>query len=87
MHCARAGITWLLSEEVVAMGDAAWRARWAELAALAGARGGGNAAVDADARHLRPLHDWLEHQKALLALGAHHVSCSVHLHAFAPWLP
>ena len=50
------------------MGEATWRARLEELARLV--RRTGNAAVDGADPALRPLHDWLEHQKALLALGA-----------------
>ncbi len=50
------------------MDEATWRARLEELARLV--RRTGNAAVDGSDPALRPLHDWLEHQKALLALGA-----------------
>ena len=64
-----AGITWVLSEEVVNMDEVTWRARLDELARLI--RRTGNTVVDVSEPALRPLHDWLEHQKALLALGAH----------------
>ncbi len=65
----RAGVTWALSDEVVAMGDRAWAARAQQLAALAGGGGGGGARVPRGGGH-GPLRDWLEHQKGLLALGA-----------------
>lgn len=65
--CCCAGITWILSDEVVFMRKAAWAARLQQLAALKQREG--TASVDAR-MHSETLHDWLEHQKALLAIGA-----------------
>ena len=62
-----AGITWILSDEVVFMRKTAWAERLQQLAALKQREG--TAAVDAR-MHSETLHDWLEHQKALLAIGA-----------------
>lgn len=66
-HRVCAGITWILSDEVVHMRKAAWGKRLEQLAALKQRTG----AASVDARsHSESLHDWLEHQKALLAIGA-----------------
>ncbi|BDA51016.1 hypothetical protein COCOBI_17-2350 [Coccomyxa sp. Obi] len=64
-YMALLGITWILSDEVVFMLKAAWAARLQQLAALQ--QRVGTAAVDAR-MHSETLHDWLEHQKALLAI-------------------
>lgn len=61
-----AGLTWILSDEVVYMRDVAWNHRFKELLALTEQTG--TARVD-PYHHSESLRDWLEHQKALLALG------------------
>lgn len=66
--CTHAGITWILSDEVVLMGKAVWSERLQQLATLR--QRVGEARVDARS-HSETLHDWLEHQKALLAIGEH----------------
>ncbi|CAL8466147.1 g5683 [Coccomyxa elongata] len=64
-YMALLGITWILSDEVVFMRKAAWAVRLQQLAALKQREG--TASVDAR-MHSETLHDWLEHQKALLAI-------------------
>lgn len=63
---ACAGITWVLSDEVVHMSDEAWHRRYLHLRGIAQQTGA--ARVDGPT-HSEALHDWLEHQKALAALG------------------
>ncbi len=55
------------------MRKAAWEARLEQLAALK--QRTREAAVNART-HSESLHDWLEHQKALLAIGASNKCCS-----------
>ena len=64
----RAGITWLLSDEVMAMGPSAWAARYAQLADIR-SRPPKRAYV-AQTHPDSGLRDWLTHQKALKRLGA-----------------
>ena len=56
----------MLSDEVVHMSDKAWRERCVHLRRIC--QETGEARVDSLA-HSIALHDWLEHQKALAALG------------------
>ncbi len=65
---AFAGITWLLSDEVMAMGPSAWAARYAQLADIR-SRPPKRAYV-AQTHPDSGLRDWLTHQKALKQLGA-----------------
>lgn len=72
-----AGITWVLSDEVVHMSDAAWQQRYLHLRGIR--QQTGLARVDSLA-HSEALHDWLEHQKALGVLGtALHRPCSTRM--------
>ena len=57
----------MLSDKVVHMCDGAWRERCAHFRRIS--QETGEARVDSLA-HSVALHDWLEHQKALAALGA-----------------
>jgi hypothetical protein len=65
-----AGITWVLSDEVVHMSDEAWQQRYLHLRGIR--QQTGRARVDPPG-HPEALRDWLEHQKALSALGAYHL--------------
>ncbi|CAK0786054.1 hypothetical protein CVIRNUC_009267 [Coccomyxa viridis] len=65
-YMALLGITWVLSDEVVHMSDAAWQQRYLHLRGIR--QQTGLARVDSLA-HSEALHDWLEHQKALGVLG------------------
>ena len=74
-----AGITWVLSDEVVHMSDAAWQQRYLHLRGIR--QQTGLARVDSLA-HSEALYDWLEHQKALGVLGtALHSPCSTGMQA------
>jgi hypothetical protein len=64
-----AGITWLLSDEVMVMGPSAWTMRYRQLADIR-ARPPRRAYV-AQTHPDSGLRDWLCHQKALKKLGEH----------------
>ena len=57
----------MLSDQVVHMSDDAWRERYLHIRRIC--QETGEVKVDSLA-HSIALHDWLEHQKALAALGA-----------------
>ena len=62
----------MLSDQVVHMGDDAWRERYLHIRRIC--KETGEARVDS-LEHPMALHDWLEHQKALAALGARPTTC------------